>query len=63
MLPEEASRVRDAAIALADVLLASGQEQKGRTLLAATLGRMRHEVGELGRPEYWYFTSTQPHLP
>ncbi len=51
---EEASRVRDAAIALADVLLESGQEQKGRKLLAAILGRMRHEVGELGRPEYWY---------
>jgi TolB-like protein len=55
VLPEEGSRVRDAAIALADVLLASGQEQKGRRLLAAVLGRMRREVGELGRPEYWYF--------
>jgi TolB-like protein len=54
-LPEEASRVRDAAIALADVLLVSGQEQKGRKLLAAILDRMRHEVGELRRPEYWYF--------
>ena len=55
VLPEEASRVRDAAIALAGVLLESGQEQKARRLLAAVLARMRHEVGDLGRPEYWYF--------
>jgi len=54
LLPDEASRVRDAAIALADVLLASGQEQKGRQLLGVILQRMRHDVGELGRPEYWY---------
>jgi TolB-like protein len=55
LLPDEASRVRDAAIALADVLLSSGQEQKGRILLGVILDRMRHEVGERGRPEYWYF--------
>ena len=34
LLPDEASRVRDAAIVLADVLIASGQEEKGRKLLA-----------------------------
>jgi len=55
LLPDEASRVRDAAIALADVLIVGGQEQKGRRLLGVVLDRMRHEVGELGRPEYWYF--------
>ena len=53
-LPDEPTRVRDPAIALADVLLQSGQEQRGHRLLAAILARMRHEVGELGRPEYWY---------
>jgi hypothetical protein len=46
--------VRAAAIGLADVLLASGQEQQGRQLLDTILARMRHEVGELGRPEFWY---------
>ena len=55
LLPDEASGVRDAAIALADVLFAGGQEQQGRKLLSVILERMRHDVGELGRPEYWYF--------
>jgi len=36
------------------VLLASGQERRGRQLLDTILARMRHEVGELGRPELWY---------
>ena len=54
VLPDEPTRVRDPAIALADMLLQSGQERRGRKLLAAILARMRHEVGELGRPEYWY---------
>jgi len=53
-LPQEGSPVRAAAIGLADVLLASGQEQQGRQLLDTILARMRHEVGELGRPEFWY---------
>ena len=53
-LPQEGSPVRAAAIGLADVLLASGQERQGRQLLATILARMRHEVGELGRPEFWY---------
>src|SRR5262245_44254853 len=44
-----------AAIALADVLLASGQEQKGRMLLATIINRWRHEVSENKRPELWYF--------
>ena len=54
VLPDEPTRVRDPAIALADVLLQSGQEQRGHRLLVAILARMRYEVGELGRPEYWY---------
>jgi len=53
-LPQEGSPVRAAAIGLADVLLASGQEQQGRQLLDTILARMRLEVGELGRPEFWY---------
>jgi hypothetical protein len=53
-LPQEGSPVRAAAIGLADVLLASGQERQGRQLLDTILARMRHEVGELGRPEFWY---------
>ena len=53
-LPQEGSPVRAAAIGLAEVLLASGQERRGRQLLETILARMRHEVGELGRPELWY---------
>jgi tetratricopeptide (TPR) repeat protein len=53
-LPEEGSPVRAAAIGLADVLLASGQERQGRQLLDTILARMRHEVSEQGRPEFWY---------
>ena len=53
-LPQEGSPVRAAAIGLADVLLASGQERQGRQLLDTILAQMRHEVGELGRPEFWY---------
>ena len=53
-LPQEGSPVRAAAIGLADVLLASGQERQGRQLLATILARMRLEVGEQGRPEFWY---------
>ena len=53
-LPQEGSPVRAAAIGLAEVLLASGQERQGRQLLDTILARMRHEVGELGRPELWY---------
>jgi hypothetical protein len=53
-LPQEGSPVRAAAIGLADVLLARGQKHQGRQLLDTILARMRHEVGELGRPELWY---------
>jgi Tetratricopeptide repeat len=54
-LAQEGSPVRAAAIGLADVLLASGHERQRRQLLATILARMRHEVGELGRPEFWYY--------
>ena len=57
ILPPEGSPLRDAAIGLADVLLASGQTERGRSLLDSILGRMRHEVGELGRPEFFYYRS------
>jgi hypothetical protein len=52
--PEEGSPVRAAVIGLAEVLLASGQERQGRQLLATILTQMRLEVGEQGRPEFWY---------
>jgi TolB-like protein/Tfp pilus assembly protein PilF len=55
LLPQEGSAVRDAAIGLADILLAGGQDRLGRRLLATILARMRHEVGEEGRSEWWYF--------
>jgi hypothetical protein len=42
------------AIALADILFASGQEDKGRRLLIPIIERLRHEVGVLKRPEFWY---------
>jgi hypothetical protein len=54
VIPDQPTGVRDPAIALADVLIQSGQDGRGRRLLEAILTRMRHETGELGRPEYWY---------
>ena len=54
LVPDQPTGVRDPAIALADVLIQSGQDGRGRRLLEAILARMRHETGELGRPEYWY---------
>jgi len=55
VLREEGSPVRDTPIALADILLASGQEQKGRRLLTAIIARMRQEMGTPGHPEIWYY--------
>jgi hypothetical protein len=55
VLREEGSPVRDAPIALADILLASGQEQEGRRLLATIIARMRQEMGTPGHPEIWYY--------
>jgi TolB-like protein/Tfp pilus assembly protein PilF len=46
--------VRDAAIGLADVLLAMGRAADARRLLAVILDRMHHEVNKLGRAELWY---------
>ncbi len=57
ILPQEGSPLRDAAIGLADVLLASGQEERGRVLLATILALMKSEIGELGRPEFFYYRS------
>ena len=57
ILPQEGSPLRDAAIGLADVLLASGQEERGRRLLESILALMKRETGELGRPEFWYYRS------
>jgi hypothetical protein len=57
ILPQEGSPLRDAAIGLADVLLASGQEERGRELLTLILTLMQREVGELGRPEFFYYRS------
>ena len=55
VLREEGSPVRDTPIALADILLASGQEQEGRRLLATIIARMRQEMGTPGHPEIWYY--------
>ena len=55
VLREEGSPVRDTPIALADILLAGGQEQEGRRLLAAIIARMRQEMGTPGHPEIWYY--------
>ena len=44
VLPDEPARVRDPAIALADILLQSGDKRLGGSLLAAILSRMRHEI-------------------
>ena len=55
ILREEGSPVRDAPIALADILLAGGQQQEGRRLLAAIISRMRQEMGTPGHPEIWYY--------
>src|SRR4029453_7637240 len=54
VLPEDVPPAgRDAAIALADILIAGGQEKRARRLLATIIGRWRHEVGVLKRPELW----------
>jgi len=46
--------IRDAAVGLADVLLAGGHEVQGRQLLAEILRRMHHEIRDEGRSELWY---------
>ncbi len=53
MLPARPG-LRESAIGLVDVLLALGQEQQGRQLLALILGQMHREIDEDGRPELWY---------
>jgi tetratricopeptide (TPR) repeat protein len=55
VLPIEGSPLRDAAIGLADVLIAGGQETRGRSLLTTIIARMRHEQDELAVPEFWYY--------
>ena len=54
-LPAAASPLRDAAIGLVDVLIASGQGARGHRLLGTIIGRMKHEIGDLRRPEFWYY--------
>ena len=48
------SPVRDGPIALADLLIKDGQEERGRRLLAEIIGRMNREVSS-GRSEHWYY--------
>jgi hypothetical protein len=55
VLPEEGSPVRDAPIALADLLVASGQRDRGRRLLAVIIARMRRELAMPGQAELWYY--------
>ena len=50
MLPARPG-LRESAIGLVDVLLASGQQQQGRQLVALILGQMHREIDEDGRPE------------
>ena len=54
-LPTTGSPLRDAAIGLVDVLFASGQAERGRRLLGTIIGRMQHEIADLGRPAFWYY--------
>src|SRR5262245_51070215 len=54
-LPTVGSPVRDTPTALADILLASGQEAKGRRLLATIIGRMQEELRTPGQSELWYY--------
>ena len=55
MLPEDVPPAsRDAAIGLADILVAGGQHKRARSLLATIIGRWLHEVGVLKRPELWF---------
>jgi len=55
VLPEEGSPLRDAPIALADLLVASGQRDRGRRLLAVIIARMRQELAMPGQAELWYY--------
>ncbi len=57
VLPQDGSPLRDSAIGLADVLLAGGQQERGRDLLQAIVSLMQREIGEQGRPEFFYFRS------
>jgi Tfp pilus assembly protein PilF len=49
--------LRDVEIGLADILLLSGQEVRGRALVNAVIARYRYEVEHEGRSEYWYRAS------
>jgi TolB-like protein/Tfp pilus assembly protein PilF len=49
--------LRDVEIALADILLLSGQEARGQALLNAVIARYRYEVEHDGRSEYWFRSS------
>ena len=55
LLPDEASRVRDAAIVPRGCPDCERPGARRAQAPRRDLDRMRHEVGELGRPEYWYF--------
>jgi TolB-like protein/Tfp pilus assembly protein PilF len=49
------SPLRDAEVALGDMLLHGQQPERGRKLLTTIVERMNREVREDKRPEYWYF--------
>ena len=51
-----ASPLRDAPIALADLMILDGQEARGRRLLEEILARMRHELDVERRPDFWYLS-------
>ena len=49
------STLRDAEIALGDILLHGENPDRGRKLLTAIVERMDHDLRDLKRPEYWYY--------
>ena len=49
------SPIRETVVALADLLILDGDQERGRRLLAELIARMYHEVNQEARPEFWYF--------
>jgi hypothetical protein len=46
--------LREAAIGLADILIQMGRAEEGQRLLRSIVEHVRRELGEQGRPEFWY---------
>ena len=50
-----ASSLRDAEVALGDILLHGEDPDRGRKLLTAIVERIDRDLRDLKRPEYWYY--------